>query len=406
MFSFWKKHFVFVTGHDYLIGNLSEYYFYALLKAKRTGKKVLFVRKRLFRPIFKMIKYKQYSDLYRLESEHIYRNKPLEFILGLYYGSIFSIHVFYKMARRALKIDKKLKYNLLGVGDEDIFNIDRSSTFSKEKVDAQGWSELFEEKLDLHLSADDEKLCREYEKKLGIKDGDWYVCLHIRTSAYKNNPADTELRNSTPENYTKAIEYINSLGGKVVRIGDPVDMSINPICIDYANSPYKSQIMDIFLIKNCRFYIGTSSGPLDTAWLLGAPVLAVNFETLMYVAKGVKSYDKMLPKHLYKRDSNKQLSVKEIFSKKLYSLVGSADRYDLAENSPDEILLATKEMLEDLESLQAKDDLDFEYERLMHEALLDKISSEKLDADEAYKLYVRSLGNGRICRFYLEQNLQ
>ena len=89
------------------------------------------------------------------------------------------------------------------------------------------------------------------------------------------------------------IKYINSIGGKVIRLGDPVDMSINDICIDYPNSKYKSELMDLYLIKNCKLYIGTNSGILDCAFLLGTPVLGVNFSDFC-LTKGLKAIDKIL----------------------------------------------------------------------------------------------------------------
>ena len=34
--------------------------------------------------------------------------------------------------------------------------------------------------------------------------------------------------------------------------------------------------MDLFLINQCQFYIGTPSGPMDTAYLFNKPVLLTN----------------------------------------------------------------------------------------------------------------------------------
>ena len=38
--------------------------------------------------------------------------------------------------------------------------------------------------------------------------------------------------------------------------------------------------MDLCLIKECEFYVGTPSGPLDTAYLFEKPVLVTNLYDL------------------------------------------------------------------------------------------------------------------------------
>ena len=38
--------------------------------------------------------------------------------------------------------------------------------------------------------------------------------------------------------------------------------------------------MDLYLIKECDFYVGTPSGPLDTAYLFEKPVFVTNLYDL------------------------------------------------------------------------------------------------------------------------------
>ena len=52
--------------------------------------------------------------------------------------------------------------------------------------------------------------------------------------------------------------------------------------------------MDLYLIKNCSFYIGTQSGPMDTAYLFNKPVLMTNmceiFASLPRKKKRIEEY--------------------------------------------------------------------------------------------------------------------
>jgi hypothetical protein len=61
-------------------------------------------------------------------------------------------------------------------------------------------------------------ICAAGLERLGIGSDEWYVCLHVRTSAFHGDKAD--YRNARFQNYQKVIEHIIALGGKVIRLGD------------------------------------------------------------------------------------------------------------------------------------------------------------------------------------------
>ncbi len=242
---------------------------------------------------------------------------------------------------------------------------------------------------------------------------DWFVCLHIRTSFYHKDTdsAYTRSRNSTPKKYEKMIKYIYSIGGKVIRLGDPVDMAINSICIDYPNSKYKSELMDLFLIKNCKFYIGTNSGILDSAFLFGTPVLGVNFSDFC-LAKGFKSYDKILYKHVYHKKNGLNLALRDIFNQPIYVNPNInpkyRDRFEknyfLKENSEDELLEAIKEMTR-LIFNNKKELPNLEYNTMIHNAIARWIEDKDLYAENKYRYYIRSFCNGQCFNFQLNEKL-
>ena len=72
-------------------------------------------------------------------------------------------------------------------------------------------------------------------KKWSLPSNTWFVCLHVREGG------DTNLRtsgaNADITNYIRAIEFIKSRGGWVIRMGHLGMKSIGPLAnfFDYAN---------------------------------------------------------------------------------------------------------------------------------------------------------------------------
>jgi len=117
-------------------------------------------------------------------------------------------------------------------------------------------------------------------EKIGIPSDKWYVCCHVRSEGfYSASENANSMRNSKIESYYKAFRHIVSKGGMVVRIGDKtmprITEEIDGV-IDYANSAYKTDLIDIHLIANCKYFLGTQSGPLDVAKLLGKTLAVAN----------------------------------------------------------------------------------------------------------------------------------
>ena len=100
----------------------------------------------------------------------------------------------------------------------------------------------------------------------------------MRESGFRNDAGRREYRNATIGNYVKAFERITERGGWVSRMGDATMTKLPEMerVIDYAFTKYKSDLMDLFLIKKCRFFIGCQSGILDIASLFQKPTLIIN----------------------------------------------------------------------------------------------------------------------------------
>jgi putative glycosyltransferase (TIGR04372 family) len=193
-------------------------------------------------------------------------------------------------------------------------------------------------------------LCQEKRVDLGLGADDWFVCLHVRTSEFYGDNAGH--RNACFDNYRKTIDYIVGLGGKVIRMGDKGAGIVNfqqEGLIDYPNSALKSELMDLYLIKYCRFYIGTLSGILDTAYLFQTPTLCVN--SLHFDLRSPNPCDRVLYKRIARKGSNQLLSFDQAMDE--YENILSADwslSYEFIENDAEELLVATQEFIEGLET--------------------------------------------------------
>jgi putative glycosyltransferase (TIGR04372 family) len=114
----------------------------------------------------------------------------------------------------------------------------------------------------------------------GIKPDDWYVCLHMRDASHYGELSGTgqSHRNAGVDNYVSTLEHITSRGGWVIKLGGPRSPRLPKMnrVVDYARGPAKSEMLDVYLIRNARYFIGTTSGLTNVAISLGVPCALVN----------------------------------------------------------------------------------------------------------------------------------
>ena len=194
---------------------------------------------------------------------------------------------------------------------------------------------------------------RQVLKKWGLPDGAWFVAVHVREYD-AHTPNHNRLRaasNADIQTYMPAIQSVIERGGWVVRMGDS-SMSNLPTMhglIDYANSAFKSEWMDVFLWASCRFFIGTSSGPLSVPPTFGVPVLYTNCPNIGISAALGRSL--LLPKLFHSKSEQRLLTVDEILAGPLgWTVSVPGDDIELRDNSPEEILAGVEEMFSLLEA--------------------------------------------------------
>ncbi|HSW71123.1 MAG TPA: TIGR04372 family glycosyltransferase, partial [Gammaproteobacteria bacterium] len=87
------------------------------------------------------------------------------------------------------------------------------------------------------------------------------------------------IRNSGDlETYLDAIRYITAQGGWVIKLGGPKAPALPKMAqvIDYARSQVKSELLDLYLVRHARFFIGTTSGLTNVAISFNLPCALVN----------------------------------------------------------------------------------------------------------------------------------
>lgn len=198
----------------------------------------------------------------------------------------------------------------------------------------------------LKLEAHDRERGFQVLEQLKIPSDAWFVALHVREGDSRITRSNS---NAKIETYFKAIQSITDLGGYVIRMGHPGMTPLPTIerVVDYANSKYKSDWMDVFLWASCRFFIGTSSGPLTVPPTFGRPILYTNCPAI-----GINPYfprSLMLPKLYYSNTENRFFSFREMLDSSMGWTVSSVfEEIDctIVDNTPDEIDAAVIEMLE------------------------------------------------------------
>lgn len=191
-----------------------------------------------------------------------------------------------------------------------------------------------------------------------------YVCMAARSPAYARSSFNNKnlmesnikahgFRDSNFYEYGNTIKYLKTINMQTVRMGRgeaPIEKIDN--CIDYAGL-YADDFMDIFLMANCEFAIvGGGSGIYTLAASYGRPVLFVN-HTSLTVGNGGEYYSESnmyIPKKIFSKGKKKYLSLLEIAEvENIYFLNGTLyekNGINYIDNSAEEILEATKEMLD------------------------------------------------------------
>ena len=212
--------------------------------------------------------------------------------------------------------------------------------------------------VNLSLTKEEKDRGQSFLRSLGIMREDKFVCLVNRESNYLKNLElvnfdykGNAFRNTDIENYKLACEEILKKGYYIFRMGrDVTPANINhDKFIDYANSKFVSDFLDIFLGSECEFAFGDTDGWIWVPMAFRKPMAITNFvpagkaylhsENLIYLFK-----------HYYDSKTKRNLNLNEIFNFDLafsfYDKTFDKKRFSLKDNTSEEI----KDIVLELES--------------------------------------------------------
>ena len=130
--------------------------------------------------------------------------------------------------------------------------------------------------------------------KLGIPNDCKFVCIHNRDSAYldTDNPnpgvdwSYHKFRDFSIKDFKLTIDKLIQRGYFVIRMGAIVKEHLNysdKRYIDYSNSIYQSDFLDIFLSSKCKFFVSSDSGISAIPEVFKVPVVNVNITSLNHM---------------------------------------------------------------------------------------------------------------------------
>lgn len=390
-------------------GNRAEELYFALLKCRRDGLRLIILKRKW--DLFGRVRFRSANKaLLNITHPSVVDHPALE-IVNYLMTIVLSV-------LRVIGIALRRCRSLLGFQPKNNWLVELS-----DKVIGQAglWGEVrapFDAK---NLLVDwerelDEKVNAQYrsrgelERDFPVLTGKKYVCLHVRTGGFFKDHEYSAPRNANIDNYIPAIRELMGRGYVVVRLGDP---AMPPIVmegvLDYAHSRARSEKNDVLLIEHCEFFIGSLSGPIDTACLFEKRILTVNCLSMAHCT-WYRRGSLFIPKKAVFR--NRALTLKEQIDLHLFEICGTGqmvEGVEYRENSADEILGAVKEFLlsPDLGEEQAA------FNRYLREKMLEYFHATRVwdkaedDASQKTRWASRILAaKGSVCAGYLKGHWQ
>ncbi len=223
------------------------------------------------------------------------------------------------------------------------------------------------------LTRSEHEMGKQLRDKFGIPEAAPIVTVHAREPGYY--PGDihyNERRDAKIENYIPAINHLIDKGFYVVRIGDrSMKRIINGPhqLIDAPFHPDYTDFVDPYFLAESKFFIGSNSGPVMLALGFGTPTLVTNVSVIPEI--WLTDNDLLLYKTIYSHQLKRNLTYEEMLLSPFMDYLDTRHfkkaGVEHIDNSPEEILMATKEMLGRLNGTYQEDEKLNERVRKIHE---------------------------------------
>ena len=225
-------------------------------------------------------------------------------------------------------------------------------------------------------------------EKMGLREGDRFVCMIARDGAYlrRSFPGRDfsyhDYRNCEIDDYRLGAESLANRGLYVFRMGSVVEkplVSSNPRVIDYASSEYRSDFMDIFIGARCEFCVSDGLGFYAIPAAFRRPNAYVNYSPF-FMFYSSRACDLGIAKTLTDRATGKRLSLSEMKLRRVAGLSKTQDFENagvlVTSNSPEEIEDLMIEMLDRIEGKWQSEDGDDERQNMFWQRFHDVIGEE------------------------------
>ena len=208
----------------------------------------------------------------------------------------------------------------------------------------------------LHFTSSEKLAGKNLLQALGVTSDAPWVCIHNRDAEYlntklaasKSSPEKSwgyhNYRDFSAKSMVLAAEELTKRGYYVLRMGAVVAeqlISTNPKIVDYASTPLRSDLGDIFLLANCAAYLGSDSGIASVPFIFCRPVIHINWPLSQVATLTFQGPLIFITKHLYHRSTKRYLGIREALDRKLIN-AGESRVYedagvDVVDNTPEEI---------------------------------------------------------------------
>ena len=190
----------------------------------------------------------------------------------------------------------------------------------------------------------------------GIAPDARLVCIHAREGGYKRGDEiqDTKpeagrndhTRNARIESYLHAVDYLVQRGYTVIRLGDPSMTPLrHPGVVDLATSPARTNLLEVYCLLRSDCMVAGESAYVNLIYLTNTPVLLVNV-TEPISAYPIRAPGLFLHKTVVDKPTGRRLTSFDLLGLDYHRRLRDTRRYLYADNSPEEILDATREMIE------------------------------------------------------------
>ncbi|MFI3177784.1 MAG: TIGR04372 family glycosyltransferase [Eubacteriales bacterium] len=193
--------------------------------------------------------------------------------------------------------------------------------------------------------------------EMGLEPGT-YACIHARDAAYMQTVlgrSDQECpRNTSIDYLIPAVDYLYSQQITSVRMGQFVSESFDHEgVLDYATIG-SERLIDLYLEKHCKCLVASDSGLMVSSTLFAKPKVITNLYTLTmcWGSVPVTEYDVCIPIKMYDEQKKRYLTFEEMLEFEHSDLAKLSETELLQQgiqyvnNTPEEILDATRELME------------------------------------------------------------